>query len=137
MKNLPNNAVEGLSFLLQEWMATAFTTENLDVPHINSMWIILAEALCGSHSLKIEQFQSEIASLRSTTKAGFPPINSLEQRLYELIDAGVKEFFLVIAVRQALDQLIELYFPLKLENWLDKAEKVLPLKIQFAYTHEN
>ena len=137
MRKLPKDSIKALSFLLEEWTTSAFTTEKLDVPLLNGMWITLAEALSGSHSLTLDQFQDEIALLRPTSRAGYPPIKSLERRLYELIDTGLREFFLVIAVRQAMEQLISLYFPFALDQWLQIAEEILPLKMQFAFNTNN
>lgn len=40
------------------------------------------------------------------SEPGYPPCQALERRLRELVDAGLRELFLVAAVRQGLDHLI-------------------------------
>jgi hypothetical protein len=133
MRSTPTNAVEALNFLLIEWMDRAFPIEQRDIPALNFMWITLAQALCGQDTSKMKIFQTEIAQMRQTTRAGDPPLHELAQRLHELIDAGLREFFLIIAVRQAMEQLILVHFPSKIEEWKSLADDILPLQVQFAH----
>jgi hypothetical protein len=133
MESRPANIVKALSFLLQQWVATTFPPQNRDVGSLNHLWLSLAEALCESHKSKLALFQHEIAQLRPTEKAGYPPVHALEERIYELIDAGLRELFLVIAVRQAMEQLILIEFPASLDEWKQLADIILPLKLQFAH----
>lgn len=133
MHRAPTNAIEALSFLLQQWVYTVFPEQNRDVATLNHLWMSLAEALCGSHKSKITAFQREITQLRSGARAGDPPHHALEQRLHELVEAGLQEFFLVIAVRQAIQQLISTEFPSTLVQWKQLADDILPLQVQFAH----
>lgn len=133
MHATPKNAVEALSFLLSRWMDKAFSIEQRDVSTLNFMWITLAEALCGQNPSKIKVFQTEIAHMRRTARAGDPPLHALEQRLYELINTDLREFFLVIAVRQAIEQLISIQFPSRLDEWRLLADDILPIQVQFAH----
>ena len=132
MSSMPTNAVEALSFLLQQWVDTAFSMQYRDVSALNHLWISLAEALCSSHKPKLEAFQQNIAQLRPTKRAGDPPVHALEHRIYELIDAGLHEHFLVIAIRQSMEQLILIEFPSTIDQWRQLANDILPLEIQFA-----
>lgn len=129
----PTNAVESLSFLLKEWVSTAFPAQARDVAVLNHLWLNLAAALCGTKKSHIKMFQQELSQLRSTTRAGEPPTKSLEHRLYELIDADLREFFLIIAVRQAMEQLILIEAPSTLDVWKQLADTILPLQLQFAH----
>lgn len=133
MHSTSTNAIDALSFLLQQWVDTAFTIQNRDVATLNHLWMSLAEAICGSHKSKTVVFQREISQLRSSAGAGNPPIQALEQRLRELINGGLREFFLVIAVRQAMEQLIFIEFPSTLGQWKQLADDILPLQVQFAH----
>jgi len=132
MNSTPTNAIEAFSFLLQQWVDTTFPAQDRDVPALNALWMTLADALCGSQGLKVAAFQQELARQRSGAKAGAPPIQALEQRLHALVDAGLRELFLVVAVRQSLDQLIALMFPLASEQWKQLAEDIMPLQLQFG-----
>lgn len=44
MSFMPTNAVKALSFLLQQWVDTAFSMQYRDVSALNHLWISLAEA---------------------------------------------------------------------------------------------
>jgi len=129
------NAIEALSFTLTQWVNMAFPSPQRDSVTLNSLWMMLAHSLCGSQVEKEKLFMREIAQLRPTSNAGLPPTHALEQRLYELIEAGMRDLFIVIAVRQSMEQLIPIHFsdtPHALNEWKRLADTTLPLKIQFA-----
>jgi hypothetical protein len=126
----PTNATQALSVLLTQWVDTIPEPRNVIV--LNNVWLAIAEALCGSQNAKSNRFQQELAQLRRTPEAGKPPIHALEQRINELVREGIRELFLVIAIRQGLDQLIAMHYPLSMENWKALADTILPLQIQFA-----
>jgi hypothetical protein len=132
MRTQPRNAIEAFSLLLLQWVDVSFPAQSREVSKLNHLWFSLAQALCGSHRSKIAVFQREMAQLRSTVRAGEPPIQALEQRLNELTQAGLREYFLVIAVRQAMEQLILTEYPPALDQWKQLADDMLPLQIQFA-----
>lgn len=130
----PMNAVEALSYLLQDWFDVAFSEQDRPVLRLHRMWRELAAALCGTQKEKYAVFQRELNQSRVSSKAGNPPIHALEQRLHELTQTGLDEVFLVIAVRQSIDHLIRLHFPTLLDDWTKRAESVLPCSAQFGQT---
>lgn len=125
-------AIETLSTLLLQWVEVAFPAQKREMVDLNYLWLSLAEALCGSQQSKVAVFRREIGQLYSAGRAGEPPIQALEQRLHELVQGGLREYFLVIAVRQAMEQLLEKRDPSALEQWKQLANDSLPLWLQFA-----
>ncbi len=133
MHERPTSELGALLLLLQRWVDTAFPIEqDRNVVRLNFTWRRLAQALCGLHSAKLRAFDSESAQLGPASQAGSPPVHALEQRLRELIDDGLQEQFLVIAVRQAMDQLVAMRFPEAAQQWKQMADGILPLWIQFS-----
>lgn len=125
-------AIETLSTLLLQWVDVAFPAQNRKLGTLYYLWLRLAEALCDSQQSKVAVFKREIGQLYSAGRAGEPPIQALEQRLHELVQGGLREYFLVIAVRQAMEQLLEKMYPSALEQWKQLANDSLPLSLQFA-----
>ncbi len=66
------------------------------------------------------------------SEPGYPPCQTLERRLRELVDAGLRELFLVAAVRQGLDRLIAENLPSNLPEWTRLADEIIPVDIQFG-----
>lgn len=128
------NATDALVFLLSEWTDNTFPTEGRDIATLNQLWITLANALCNSDSSRVKAFKQEIASLRSGEHAGSPPTSALKQRLHELVEAGMSELFLIIAIRQSMEQLISVRFSTShtIQEWKRMADTILPLQVQFA-----
>lgn len=131
------DAITMLVDLVQEWVDVAFPIPgNRDVPGLNGIWTRLAEALCGIQTNEGMTFQKEIARLRHTESAGAPPRETLEICLRKLVGYGIRDLFLVIAVRLALDDLIARSFPAQQRLWLTLADARLPRVLQFAYRGE-
>ena len=132
------NAIDALALLLSEWTDKTFPVESRDIPALNHLWITLANVLCNSDSSKVKAFQQEVARLRSSEHAGSPPIDALKRRLYELAQTDIDEAFLVIAIRQSMEQLIIIEFPtsLAIQKWKQLADTILPLQIQFAHSFD-
>ncbi|WP_052890728.1 hypothetical protein [Thermogemmatispora carboxidivorans] len=137
--------VEALSILLTTWVERAFPARSpyaACVCNLNSLWLDLAQALCGAQQEKYRAFKREIAQLTPTPQAGMPPLRALEQRLYELIDLGLRDFFLIASVRHALDQFIPLHFSQQpdggaiIEQWQQLADQFLPHKLYCAFHPE-
>lgn len=129
MRHRPTSAIEALSFLLQEWVEGTFNAMDCPVSELNLfLWRPLAQALGEVQTDADISFQKEISP------AGSPPVQALEQRLRELVAVGMRELFLVIAIRQGLDQLIGLHFPAYATAWQERADAILPVQIQFGKT---
>lgn len=125
--------IEALIELIEEWYRVAYPPgEPRDVPALNGLWHILARALCRSDVARLSPFMDELSALRRTPRAGAPPVRALERRLSELVECGLDELFIVLAVRHALDRLIEVHAPGGLQAWQQMAEAALPLRLQFA-----
>ncbi|MDQ2740839.1 MAG: hypothetical protein M3Z66_00805 [Chloroflexota bacterium] len=134
MRNTPSGPIHALSFLLEKWVTALPLAEVQDTARLNFMWLRLAESLSGAlDSQHMQPFQAEFAELGRSSRAGFPPCQALEQRLRELVNAGLREPFLVVAVRQGLDRLIAENFPSGLLEWTTLADEIMPVDIQFGY----
>lgn len=136
MDQQPTRAVDIFTDLLQEWVETACPAPQRDIPALNAIWGMLAEELCGSQKAKLAVFRSELAELRRGPSAGDPPVKAIRQRLRELTAVGLREFFLVVAARQAMDHLIAVHVPSAQPLWTQLADRSLPLRLQFAEQHE-
>ena len=108
LADLPTGPVEGLSYLLKQWVDEAFPGGERDVVALNRLWRRLAKALCESRPAKLVAFEQELVELDHSQRSGYPPVHALEHRLQEIIDAGVRDLFIVVAVRQGLNELIAL-----------------------------
>ncbi len=129
------DATGALALLLSEWTDNTFSIDGRDIAALNHLWLTLAGVLCNFDSARVKAFKQEIANLRSSKRAGSPPISALRERLHEIVEEGISELFLVIAIRQAMEQLISVEFsdPHITEEWKKLADAILPLKVQFAY----
>jgi hypothetical protein len=134
-------AVDILIELLIDWVNSAFPREQTDYGwprkieiygELNMIWMHLASALCGTNQASRGKFTQEEHSLLGTARTGEPPTEALRHRLIELVDAGLSEFFLVIAVRRALGDLIAPMAPEGLQVWEAMASARLPQDLQFA-----
>jgi hypothetical protein len=98
------------------------------------MWLALATMLSaggeiGSQGQRLEPFFSELASKRQSGNAGSAPTHALRQRIQELTEQGVREFFLVLSIRHALDYLIRAHFAAQYALWQRLEEHLLPLSL--------
>lgn len=143
MANQPEpNLVAVLTALLQDWVDSAFprqvgrsslARDVSDVANLEEMWSCLADALCGPRADKRSLFTRELLNLHFSPRVGDPPREALTARLLELQDAGLREPFLVLAIRQALSDLIARTVPKAASRWHQLADERLPLILQFAY----
>ncbi len=116
--------------LVKNWVDTSFPTpspETIEVGPdlvpadranaigLNVMWIDLAEVLRNRQEDRMAPFLKEIRLVGQ--RAGSPPMASLDQRLHELVEAGLDELFLVMTVRWAVGYLIERGFPAEHPRW--------------------
>lgn len=110
-----------LSTALTAWVES-FDPTNRPVGELERLWTMLAEALCNRVGLLVVGFRQEMEEMRGTPKAGYPPIESINERISALQDAALSPYFLITAVRHALDQLIRSYLPEALDAWLEIAD---------------
>ena len=133
MAELSTDPVEGLSVLLTQWVDEAFPAGERDVVALNRVWRRLAKALCESPPAKRAAFEQELFELKHSGRAGYPPVQALEHRLRELIEAGVRDLFIVVAVRQGLTELIALEAPAAYVRWIQLAEVLIPVRVQWGH----
>ncbi len=133
MKYEAMSPVDALLGLIEQWVGAEFPIGTRDIPSLNSMWLSLARGLCGLHGAGMADFEREVAELRPPETAGDPPTRALKKRLTEIIDAGVRDLFLVICVREAIGQLIAARAPDSLASWVELADKALPVELRFAF----
>jgi hypothetical protein len=128
----PAILIDALLSIIDQWLAMEPFADGRDVPLLNNMWRQVARGLCGSDSAKMAPFNAELGRMRFTADAGGAPKHALRGRLLELIDAGMHDLFLILAVRQGLDQLILLKWPEAYPAWQELADAQLPINLQFA-----
>jgi hypothetical protein len=80
-------------------------------------------------------FDEEIKSLATVGRAGDPPVQGLEQRLRALAEAGVREGFLAVAMREATEFLIARSLPAALDQWQQLADQLVPRFMWFASSY--
>jgi hypothetical protein len=125
--------IDRLLTLLQLWVTDSWPTlEARRVASLNALWMRLMQSLSGTQISWLVDCQAEMTRLRRTPDAGMPPSESLNKRLHELVDAGIEEQFLVIAVREAMARLISVSLPDGLDKWYVLADGALPLTFQFG-----
>jgi hypothetical protein len=97
---------------------------------------MLARALCDGKQKRMQPFLREIWDSRGTPQAGYPPVGALVDRIAELREAGLAPFFLVTAIRHALDGLVQghLLAPEAIDSWHRIADQYLR-RDQFFTAH--
>ncbi len=135
MQSHPKNAVEALSSLLQRWVDVAFPANKRsddEAALLVLMWRDVAGMLCGPNSPEVATFVRESSHREANGRTGDPPVHELEQLLNAVVHAGLREYFLTVAVRQALDRMIQDRFPRAVAPWTMLADGILPLWVQFG-----
>jgi hypothetical protein len=133
-----SSPTDALMVLLEEWMDRVFADE----PEVgifdpiwapfNFMWLELARALTGADERRMAPFVGELSENVRGGRLGYPPVRELRRRIDELIRAGLRDLFIIAAIRQGLDQLIAVHVPTAQQQWLELANQQLPAHIQFA-----
>ncbi|RAQ94889.1 hypothetical protein [Thermogemmatispora tikiterensis] len=150
--------------LIQQWVATAFPQPRDPeiAARLGSLWASLGWALQGravaeearrlaakkrteefsqedaeqpGQQLREVTFDEEIKSLATVGRAGDPPVQGLEQRLRALAEAGVRDGFLAVAMREATEFRIARSLPAALDQWRQLADQLVPRSIWFASSY--
>lgn len=129
----PDTPIEALSLSLQRWTDSAQHRQERNIHRLNGMWYKLAQTLCNNDVAAMQPFYHEIGALLRTPNAGDPPVGALEERLRKLVNLGLRELFIVIAIREFLDRLITLNFPDTAPSWREISDEYLPINIQLGY----
>lgn len=135
MQSHPTSATEALSGLLRQWVDESFPTSrrsDSESALLVSLWRDVAVLLRGPEAPEVAAFVRESGHQTANGAAGNPPVRALEGLLRSVIDGGLREYFLVVAVRQALDRMITDRFPQAAEAWEGLSENALPLWLQFG-----
>ena len=128
--------IGALMHLIQQWVDTSFVTASKrDFAKLNSTWFVLASVLCDEPSPRdsFSKIVGEIAEINKEGREGAPPLRSIEQRLRQLVHAGLAEGFLVVAVRDTLEDLITLHHPSSLQEWIQLADQIVPRNMRLAH----
>jgi len=129
MDEQQDSPIAQFTTLLQEWVDASFPlprTEE-DIARLNgALWLQLIEMLCGNNMRRTTACLVEVRRLKDNGRAGDPPRQALAQRLEELVQVGMRQLFLVIAARQAVESIIAKHFPQTLVTWKQLADSVLP-----------
>jgi hypothetical protein len=130
--------VEGLAFLLNEWASRAFPTTTrteMDAIHLEHLWRRLAWAAWGPQSAAVTAVVAEMAAIHFKECAGDPPIETLKELVGQAVRSGLRDLFIVAALRQTLDLLIEKDFrdcPAVVDTWAELADSILPRFVQLG-----
>lgn len=131
---IPAYGIEVFVLLVQQWVDAAFPQPRGTASATpGGLWWTLARALCGSDMQKFAPFGSEIAQLTLQGREGDPPIHALEQRLRELVNTGLQEGFLAVALRDATEDLIVRDCPTALNQWTQLADQLVPKGMRFSH----
>jgi hypothetical protein len=134
----PPSAITLLVSLLQQWTDTVFPVPRGDkAASLDATWRMLARAISGSQANNITDpplavFQEEIIQNYHAGRAGNPPVHAIEQRLRDIVAAGMREQFLAVAIREAMEQLIAVHYPFALDQWRLLANNMLPRSWQWG-----
>ncbi|MGH2496351.1 MAG: hypothetical protein ACRDIV_16765 [Ktedonobacteraceae bacterium] len=130
-----NFGIKSFVQLIQQWFDTAFATADKNVrADLNGTWMMLAEVVYGSpKSSGFSRIGAEILDLADEGRDGTPPIHSIEKRLHELVNMELHEGFLVVALRDALEDLIARNHPSFLNQWIELADQLVPRQMRFSH----
>jgi hypothetical protein len=129
----PAILIDALLSIIDQWLAMEPFADGRDVPSLNSMWRQVARGPCGSDAARMAPFSAELGRMRFTADAGGAPKHALRGRLLELIDAGMHDLFLIVAVRQGMDRLILARSPEAYPAWKELADAQVPIHLQFGF----
>ncbi|MBX5450705.1 MAG: hypothetical protein IRZ24_11610 [Thermogemmatispora sp.] len=150
--------------LIQRWVATAFPQPRDPeiAARLDSLWASLGWALQGRavaeearrlaakkrtrefsqedaeqlrQQLRDVTFDEELKSLVTVGRAGDPPVQGLERRLRALTEAGVREGFLAVAMREATEFRIARSLPAALDQWRQLADQLVPRSLWDVSSH--
>jgi len=131
--------LDTLASLLQRWVEEAFPLEHrskAELARLLVMWWELPQVLFGPRSKYKKSFDKEMGELLRAGRMGDPPVRALTESLSRAARRGVRERFLVVAARLAIDQLASAATPQAVDRWRDLADEELPLSALTAWTDE-
>lgn len=120
--------------LLNTWVDEAFPNRALHEAELEQMWLKLAMLLvaggpAGTQGMRLEPFIREATAKRESGHAGAAPTEALRERIQILATQGMREYFLVLSARQALDYLIHEHFVAQYPSWQRLADHLLPISL--------
>jgi hypothetical protein len=132
----PNSfGIDAFLLLIQQWFDVIIATSNAKkLADFSVTWMMLGEVLCGSlRQSCFSKFHVEMSKLAQEGREGYPPVGVIEQRLRELLDVGLHEGFLVVAVRDATEDIIARNHPWALNQWVQLANQLVPRKMRLSH----
>lgn len=121
-----------LNDLLRTWVDVAFGAQERPLDRLEMLWFQIAQVLCNRDPRRTIVFSREMHALRQTPQAGYPPTAALERRIGQLMEAGLRGYFLIVAIRQGMDQRVPIEVPEGAQAWQRLADERLPVRLAFS-----
>jgi hypothetical protein len=129
--------LDALVSLLQRWVDEAFPLEHrskADLAGLLMIWLHLPQVIFGPRSKYEKIFEKEGSELHRAGRWGDPPVGALREALSRASKRGMRETFLVVATRLAIEQLASAATPQAVDRWRQLADEGLPLSALTAWT---
>jgi hypothetical protein len=131
--------LDALASLLQRWVEQAFPLEHrskADLAGLVMIWWHLPQVVFGPGSKYEKSFDKERSELWRAGRMGDPPVKALTESLSRAAKRGVRERFLVVGVRLAIEQLASAATPQAVDRWRELADEELPASRLTGWTDE-